>query len=359
MEVIHSFFGLRWSQQPKFHPLPAHILREFVKTPNGQLELLASKSRCRDKASKPPIFFVHGGEGHASVWLDWMTHLSTCYNGNTYAYSLRCHGASHVVPYFQMTWKTSLDDLASDLAACVWQVVHWEDQEPIVVAHSSGGGLAQFSLSNGLFKARALMLVGAVPHWGNMDVYWNWFRRIDPWFSIRMIFHLYHPNSPLSSPKLVHNAFFGPEYPLSKVPEFMRWMSNYEAMWWPFGMAGQGWSLTYRTWLEPVKILKNITHWDRTSDKVAVMIGTQDKMMRGTEGRMVKEYREGMTQIYTNLGVDAEGALTHSSLIRGPIREHQSLGVRLIEVENAGHHTQNDVQWEEAAEAVRRFADQV
>ena len=33
--------------------------------------------------------------------------------------------------------------------------------------------------------------------------------------------------------------------------------------------------------------------------------------------------------------------------------------VRLVQVKNAGHHTQNDVQWEEAAEALRRLAEQV
>jgi hypothetical protein len=85
--------------------------------------------------------------------------------------------------------------------------------------------------------------------------------KIDPWFSIRMILHLYHPNSPTSSLRLVQNTFFGLEYLLSRVSEFMNWMSNYEVMWWHFGMAGRGWEFGNRTWLDTADIVKHISPW--------------------------------------------------------------------------------------------------
>lgn len=363
MEAIRSLSTLQWAQEPKFHPLPANITREFVKTPGGPIELLMSDSAVKDSDTrKPPICFAHGGEGHACVWLEWMEYLSTCYNGRTYAYSLRCHGASYVVPYWKMVWQTSLDDLASDLVASLEEVRLREGQDPILVAHSSGGGLSQYILSKGQAKARAIALIGSVPHWGNVSVYFNWFRRIDPWFCVRNILHLYHPNSPLSSPRLVHNAFFGPRYPISRVPEFMKWMSNYEAMWWPFGMAGRGWGIEHRTWLDTKDIVSNIVDWSNFSDKVMVMIGTEDKMMRGTEGRMVEEYREGIEKMRQDgtIEIDPSPNQTPDNVqVDDIISEARHGGVRLVKVQDAGHHTQNDVQWREAAEALRSFADQV
>jgi pimeloyl-ACP methyl ester carboxylesterase len=98
-----------------------------------------------------------------------MTHLSETYGAHTYAYSLRNHGTSFPVPYLRMVWGTSFDELASDLVAAIKEAQQREGQELIFVAHSSGGGLAQYVLSKGLAKARALALVGAVPHFGNVS----------------------------------------------------------------------------------------------------------------------------------------------------------------------------------------------
>ena len=152
-----------------FHPTPSNFTCTFVKTQAGDIELLIAEPSRPDREAAP-IFFVHGGNGHASVWLEWMTHLSETYGARTYAYSLRNHGASFPVPYFRMVWRTSLDELASDLTSAIDEATTREGKEPIVVAHSSGGGLAQYVLSKSLVKARALVLVGAVPHFGNVHV---------------------------------------------------------------------------------------------------------------------------------------------------------------------------------------------
>ena len=106
---------------------------------------------------------------NASFRLEWMTHLSQTYGGRTYAFSLRNHGASFPVPYFRMVWLTSFDDLASDLAISIKEATSREGQEPLVVAHSSGGGLSQYIISQGLVTVRGLGLVGAVPHFGNVS----------------------------------------------------------------------------------------------------------------------------------------------------------------------------------------------
>jgi pimeloyl-ACP methyl ester carboxylesterase len=369
LDYLKSYWTLRWTQQPQYHPLPPNITRTYTKTPAGDIELLISEPTTLDPTATP-IFFVHGGNGHASVWLEWMTHLSQTYHARTYAYSLRNHGASFSVPYLRMVWLTSLDDLAADLTHSLAHATCLENgTAPIIVAHSSGGGLAQYILSNSLTRARGLVLVGAVPHFGNVQVYSNWFTRIDRWFMLRNFAHFCHPNSGLNTDSLVHNAFFGSAFPRSRVPEFRSWMANYECMWWPYSMGGTGWNIRKMRWLDPLAILKSVVRW-KGGDKVAVMIGTEDFMMGGTEERMAAEFREAIWRLRREKKVDDDGGDAGGGPLEGKgtvvaqavdryVTEETHGGVRLVRVEGAGHHTQNDVQWREACEALRRFAEQV
>ena len=171
LDAMTAFFTLRRTHQPQYRSLPPHITRAFISTPSGDLELLISKPVHPDPKA-PPIFFIHGGCGHASVWLEWMTHLhSSGYGGTLYAYSARNHGASYAVPYLRMVYGTSLDDLADDLVACVQAVGEMEGgegREAVMVGHSSGGGLLQYVLAKGRVKCRGLCLLDAVPHFGNL-----------------------------------------------------------------------------------------------------------------------------------------------------------------------------------------------
>lgn len=85
-----------------------------------------------------------------------------------YSYSARNHGASYSVPYLRMVYGTSLDDVADDLVACVQAARELEGGAgPVLVGHSSGGGLVQYVLANGRIRGRALCLLDAVPHYGN------------------------------------------------------------------------------------------------------------------------------------------------------------------------------------------------
>lgn len=169
LDAITSLCTLRWTQKPQVRPLPPTVSRAYLPTLGGELELLISKPKTPDP-NAPPILFVHGGCGHASVWLEWMTYLhETGYGGTRYSYSARSHGVSYPVPYFRMVYGTSLDDMADDLVACVQAVREMEGgRDAVLVAHSSGGGLAQYALANGLVECRALCLLDAVPHFGNL-----------------------------------------------------------------------------------------------------------------------------------------------------------------------------------------------
>lgn len=169
IDAITSLFTLRWTQYPQIRPIPSTTSRTYVQTPGGDLELLISKPK-QPIPSAPPIFFIHGGCGHASVWLEWMTYLHEAgYGGTLYSYSARNHGASYTVPYFRMVYRTSLEDMADDLVACTQAAQEAEGgARPVMVAHSSGGGLAQHALAGARIQCRALCLLDAVPHFGNL-----------------------------------------------------------------------------------------------------------------------------------------------------------------------------------------------
>lgn len=84
--------------------------------------------------------------------------------------------------------------------------------------------------------------------------------------------------------------------------------------------------------------------------------------MGGTETRMVRDYCLGIQLLQDEKRIDADYGLLKPSgkiVIDKYISESDYPGVRLVEVKGAGHHTQNDVQWEESAEALRRFSEQV
>ena len=274
-----------------------------------------------------------------------MTYLSQHYNARTYAVSVRNHGASYTCSSFsRMVYMTSLEDVASDVVAAVNEVESREGASPILVTHSAGGALVQFILANGLAKTPALALTGAVPHYGFMLPAWNWFGRIDWWMFVRGMFMFHHPKAALCTTTLVRNAFFGPDYPYKRVKEFEKWMAPYEALGWPTGTMGS-WKGGRNVWLDADKIVCNITTQGPSKDRVLVMLGSEDKIMQGTQDRMVAEYAKAMKM----LGKDEKGGGNGRA----------STGVRLIQIHRAGHHLQNDVQWEKGAKELLDFLSQV
>ncbi|EWY86175.1 hypothetical protein FOYG_10801 [Fusarium oxysporum NRRL 32931] len=301
-------------------PVPEGLERHWVNTPQGRIEVLSNTSSITNKFNGPPIVFCHGGMGCAWVWTEYMKYLAAR-GVQCYAVSLRGHGESWYPSYFRMVFATPRSALASDLVAAIEWVQIREKIEVMLVGHSSGGGLSQAVLSDGLANVKALALLGAVPGFGSMGVYMNWWK-MDPWFTIRLIFHLWHSNSPLSHPKLTQRAFFGDKFPLSAVIPFQRHMNRYESYLWPFGMM--------YSFASPSNILSHIRNDGASGEKVLVMAGTQDKLM-------TVPVTEKTATFYREAGNDKRD------------------GVRLRFVEGAGHHLQNDVQWEDGAEKLFEF----
>lgn len=408
LDAILTHFTLQWRQiEPVERPLPPHIKREYVQTPGGRLELLVcepKQSTLQSSSSSPsssssgpdtkaPIFFAHGGFGHASVWLEWMTYLHEHgYPQATYAFSARNHGASYTLPFWQMVHRTTFEDILADTMYCLEHVAQRRKEStpsssstarlPILVGHSSGGGLNQALLSGSYAsasasassprlqtRASALCLVDSIPHFGSLDLFYNWFLQ-DPYFLVRSAFHLQHPGSPLSTTQLVHGAFFGHLFPRARVHEFVRWMPRYETLVWPQAMFGRSiadwlWRGRPNEWLDTRDVVRGLDESgsggqrDREKDLVCVMVGREDMMYRpALWERMCKEYRDALAEAKgrreqgISADVELEAPIDAVSVERGD-------GVRLALVEQSGHHVQNDAKCDEAAEAFLRWANQV
>jgi pimeloyl-ACP methyl ester carboxylesterase len=368
IEALQLLASLRWSTQPpKYCPLPEHVERVFVKTEHGDLELLISRPKqCSDV---PPVFFAHGGYGSARVWLEFMEHLHHFgYSGLLYAYSFRNHGASYTVSFFDMVYRTSLDSCVEDLLACFECAKHdARSDDLVVVGHSSGGGLLQYALARGVIKARALVLLDAIPHFGSYGVYWNWLKT-DPWFPLRNMVHFQHPTSPLSSDRLVHQAFFGHKYPMENVPDFRRWMPAYESMGWPLGMFGDLWAWWKGRprWLDTKDIVANLskTTDDGRHHRVCIVLGAEDMMIDVDMCRLqAAQYRQALND-HRAKSAEHQDSLpsrrlaSHTRAIEGAGIESFD-GVELAVIEGAGHHVQNDIQSRVAAHVLHHFFKQV
>ncbi|KAK7415080.1 hypothetical protein QQZ08_012440 [Neonectria magnoliae] len=297
-------------------PIPDGIERHWVDTPQGTLEILSAKPATA--ATGPPVFFCHGGMGGAWVWIEYMQYLAAR-GVPCYAISLRGHGDSWHPSYLGMVFGTTRRALGGDLVAGIEWVQVREKSEVVLVGHSSGGGLSQGILSEGRVKVKGLALLGAVPAYGSIGVYMNW-AKLDIWFTIRLMFHSWHPNSPLSHPALTRRAFFGDSFPLSAVTPFQRRMSRYESYRWPFSMM--------KPFATASSVLQHIHSGGAA--KLLVMAGSQDKLMTA---QVTQD-----TAAFYRAAADPEGK-----------------EVRLEIVEGAGHHLQNDVQWEDGAGKLHDF----
>lgn len=363
VEALRSLANLRWSTQPpKYCPLPEHVERVFVKTEHGDLELLISRPKqCSDV---PPVFFAHGGYGSASVWLEFMDHLHHFgYSGLLYAYSFRNHGASYAVSFLDMVYRTSLESCVEDLRACFeYAKQDARSDDMVTVGHSSGGGLLQYALARSVIKARALVLLDAIPHFGSYGVYWNWLKT-DPWFPLRNLVHFQHPTSPLSSDRLVHQAFFGHKYPMEKVPEFRSRMPAYESMGWPLGMFGEFWAWWKGNpkWLDINEVIVNLAkpNDDGQHDQVCIIVGAEDMMIDVDMCRLqAAQYRQALQGRLAKSAEPSPRVASRIRAIEGAEVEGFE-GVALAVIQDAGHHVQNDVQSKIAAEVLFLFLERV
>ena len=368
IDALPSLFSLRWSQSPVLCELPDGVRREMIRGPEGMLELLVSEAEESESTSgKPAVLFVHGVFGSAGVWLPWMRFLHSSkadYAGNLYALSLRGHGGSFSPGFVEMTYLTSMTTLSTDVAAALKWIGEREGalgnrSGLIIAAHSGGGGLVQHALASEKFPVktltrvggvRGITLIGSVPPFGSAGVYLNWIIS-DPFTLVRGWLQFGHPRSPLASTKLVHKAFFSKEYPEHQVKEFEKAMPHYESLIWPSQMM-------FGRFVDVEDVLAEMT-----AKHVLVIAADEDRLV-GVQGQrqMAREYAsalhvENMEKEFTNMHdvrIEAKG-----TVLQGEKHGRASGSLQLNLIRRSGHHLQNDVHRDKAAEVFRKWADSV
>ncbi len=183
------------------------------------------------------------------------------------------------------------------------------------------------------------------------EVHWNWFK-MDPWSVARNVFHLQHPRSPLSSDTLVHSTFFSQKFPRQKVTKFARRMPNYESLAWPIGMM--------RRFTDVPSILGNIRGQEPLSSRITVMAAMEDKLMGVRLMKEVaSEYRNGVAQLGSEKKIEPVKMPPSHSQISKNVKQSTENGITMVVVGGAGHHMQNKIRADEAAEALKIFLEQL
>lgn len=368
-----TYKWLRWTRPTSPPPpLPDGVERFFTTTPSGQIEILYAAPVAdggKAPSRSPPILFVHGGMGSAWVWLEYMKYLSAR-GVPCYAVSLRGHGESWHPSYLRMVYGTTRQNLADDVVSGMRAIMYREASvdtgtEVVLVGHSSGGGLSQYILQascfseHGLPRVRGLALLGAVPGFGSLGVYVNWWR-VDPLFTIRMLLHGWHPNSPLSHPALTKRVFFSDEVDDDYVARFQARTSAYESFLWPISMM--------RPFVDPVRLLRRLFRrasgddgGGSSSQRILVMSGEGDRLMTPPVMRhLAATYRAAFVgQVMTKKIEAGRDAAAVVPLAGEGNLDNAGQAVRFCIVPGAGHHLQNDVQWEVGARKLLEFYRQL
>lgn len=238
-------------------PLPAGVKRVF--TPQGLELYIARPTSPNANQNKAPIFLQHGGFGTASVWNEWIAYFASK-DRTVYALSLSGqfftsldsegdipvspdalvlgHGESPRPKDFNW-W--GLKQFGAELKASLdyVQTLDPTAPPPVVVGHSAGGGLSQWTIQNTDARISGLICIGAIPPSGMLRVYKNWFTT-DLCVTPRLLWHGGDMKSPLSSPQLVRRAFFSPQLPEGRLKEFFEYNLNHEeSVTWPLQMMGR------------------------------------------------------------------------------------------------------------------------
>lgn len=159
-----------------------------------------------------------------------------------------------------------------------------------------------------------------------------------------MLFHLGHPNSPLSHPALTRRVFFSNEVSDAYVEDFQRKSLNaYESLLWPMSMI--------RRFADAGRVARQVNTAARA--KVLVLAGGADRLMTLDVMRKLAEfYRAAFRDL------DGEGRVEEGLRSLGWLEEEGD-GVQFCVVAGAGHHLQNDTLWEVGVEKLLHFYRQL
>lgn len=162
-----------------------------------------------------------------------------------------------------------------------------------------------------------------------------------------MIWHGWHPISPLSSTALIKQAFFCDKFPESQVKKFEQHIVPYESFLWPLGM-----NLPF---VNVRRMIQGIMGWG-VGERILILVGGGDRLTsKDIKSRLATEHRSTFASLVREKKIEAKVEEVRS--LGG--EDTAGEGVRFAVVPEAGHHLQNDLQWELGAQKLLDFYNQL
>ncbi len=173
----------------------------------ADIEVIARESA--EDSNRPPLLFVHGAGHGAWCWDEHFLDFFAGHGFDSYALSLRGHGASGGRD--RLRW-TSIADYASDVA----RVASSLPREPVVIGHSMGSRVVQKYLE--AHPAPAAVLLAPAAGSGLLRPAVRMF--LDhPWRSLQVI-ATGRASRLIGASELAREFFFSPELPEERVREY-------------------------------------------------------------------------------------------------------------------------------------------
>lgn len=130
-------------------------------------------------------------------------------------------------------------------------------------------------------------------------------------------------------------------------------MNAYESFLWPFGMM--------RPFVTAKNVIRHITGWEADgADRVLVLAGGCDKLMTyDVKRKTASFYRDAVEELVEEKKLERKIDTEEQKLAGEGELDNSKNGVRFCSVPGAGHHLQNDVQWEVGARKLLEFYQQL
>jgi len=184
------------------------------------------------------------------------------------------------------------------------------------------------------------------------------FIRMDPLFVPRFLLYRLHPRAMLPTTTHLRRLFFSSQYPNDKLEDFNQYLPESESMVWVLGLIVK--FADFRIMVE--RSITGLGGSKPDGERILILVGEQDvlmdvRMMR----RLATRYRDAVKQLVLSensqgrVGSDEDNEAADTETYT----ENRGNGVRTVVVKGAGHHVQNDLQWEVGAQRIADFLQQL
>jgi len=155
----------------------------------------------------------------------------------------------------------------------------------------------------------------------------------------------------------VHRLLFSPGYPSDKLEDFTRYLPESEAIIWVLGLILE--FTDFRIVVQ--RSIVGLKGGAPDGERILILAGELDVMMDiQMMRRLTKRYRDAVRHV---MGENAQGHVSsdvgYEAEREEAYTEDRGDGVRMVVVKGAGHHVQNDLQWEVGVQRVVVFLQQL